>query len=216
MTKRGASFSSSGLSYQVLDLPDQQPGLFVSIDYESAPVPEYNYVADFVQVVPLEVQVLIILGKTDYPEKRLRNKLEIYFPAQTFVNQLWYSSREMHRVLREFADRTKCFPNLMKPETLHCDKVQTLFANNVVMVRSGTESLMDFFYLSPKELATKPIKRAPLEMEALVRVTCSPTFLLAFLDLCDPVQDGLIKQFGSEFYGDQAAIPQALESKQHQ
>jgi hypothetical protein len=216
MKKHGTSFSNSGLNYKVLNTPDnQQQGLYLTIDYESAPVPEYNYVADFVQVIPLDVQVLIILAKIDFPEKRLRNKLEIYFPAQTFVNQLWHSSREMHKALREFAERTKCFPNLTKPETLLCDKTQTLFANNVVMVRSGTECLMDFFYLSPKELATKPIKRAPLEMEALVRVTCSPTFLLAFLDLCEPVQEGLIKQFGSEFYGDQGAIPQALESKQH-
>jgi hypothetical protein len=209
MAKHGGRLSNSGLSYQAAG----PQGLYLSIDYESAPVPEYNYVADFVQVMSLDVQALIILGKMDFPENRLRNKLEIYFPAYTFVNQLWHSSRLMHKALREFADETKCSLDLPKPQTLHCDKVQTLLANNVVMVRSGADCLMDFFYLSPKELATKPPRRAPLEMEALVRVTCSFTFLLAFLDRCEPVQEELRHKFGSDFYGDQSAIPETLESR---
>jgi hypothetical protein len=216
LSKLTKSGSTSGLaSYRLVGPPDKPQGMLLSINYEAAPVPDYNYVADFVQVSALDVQAYIVMGKLEYPgAKRLRNKVEIYFPAHTFVAQLWNSSRQLHKALREFAERTQCFPNLPELETLQCDRVQTLHANNVVMVHMGAECMLDFFYLSPKEMWLKTSKKAAItEMEALVRVVCSPTLLLSFLDMCDPVQDKLMKQFGREFYDPELTAAKILESQ---
>ena len=177
----------------------ENPALMMQIDYEQAPVPAHYYTADYFQLEPLETQVLIIFGKLDHPQKdRLRNKIEIYFPADAFVQQLWKSSRDFEKSLAGFIDKAKTQivgPSSFPPVT---DKVQTLQSNNVLMVLSTNQTMMDFFYISVKDLWLRPQRNQPIGMEALVRVMCEPPMLMGFLQEASKIVDRYKGRFGIE------------------
>jgi hypothetical protein len=64
------------------------------------------------------------------------------------------------------------------------------------MALSGFDSLIDFYYLSPRELSVKATKgRKNIELEPLARVILSPPMLLGFLNLCEEIVESLSSTF---------------------
>ena len=165
----------------------------LAINYEEAPVPQHYYVADWFDVAARDLDVIISFGNLD--RGRLRSKIEIVFPVFYFVKQLWNSSRDFHVTLRNFVAAWNLQSAKVDTADLAGDKFQVLKANNVVMILSGPETLMDFFYISPKDLWSKPRKGEPLDLEAVVRIMLAPTLLLGFLDACEPICRELSARF---------------------
>ncbi len=200
LTKHEEFTGTGPVRYRLEGPADGPTGATISIDYTEAPVPEHFYVADYFRVINLEPQVLFVFGKWEDPEKcqKLRNKLEIYFPAVFFVKQLWKSSREFHQTLRSFVEQYGYAAGAPGALTEGADKVQTIHSNNVLMVLSSGEAMMDFFYLSPREMYFKPRKKRNIELEPLVRVIIAPTLLLGFLDGCQPIAESLRAKFPAE------------------
>lgn len=169
------------------------------VDYADAPVPEHYYVADYFEVVNLDPQVLFIFGKLTYPGQNvLRNKLEIYFPALVFITQFWHSRREFHKTLRAFVSQAGYEP--VRPGNFSgaVEKVQTIHSNNALMILAGGECMLDFFYISPRDLALKTPKGQNITLEPLVRVIASPNLILGFLDACEPIAELLQPKFGEQ------------------
>lgn len=171
----------------------------VAVDYSKAPVPPHYYVADYFEVVNLDPQVLFIFGKLDYPaQDRLRSKLEIDFPALLFMAQLWKSQQEFHKTLRayvkEFGYQAANQGSISGP----VERIQTIHSNNALMIMTGGECMIDFFYMSPRDLALEAPRGGNISLEPLVRVITSPNILLGFLDACEPVAASLMPKFGSE------------------
>ena len=198
--------------YQVRETPDGKiAAVSITIAYDEAPVPDHYYIADYYQVVPQDLDVLLIFGKLDHPKTdKLRNKVEIYFPVHLFVQQLWKSSRDFQKTLETFIEGVHAQPvgpSDLPPDT---DKVQTLHANNVLMVLSAGQSIMDFFYISAKDLWLKPAKGEPIGIEALVRVIIPAPVLLGFLQECDRLVPTLVENFEIKLSEDEDAI---VESK---
>lgn len=178
------AIASSPVKYEVRGPSEQPTGLMISINYEDAPVPERYYVADWFDVAERDLDVVLSFGNLDY-SKKLRSKIEIVFPSYNFVNQLWRSCQPFHAKLQKFLEELK-LPSVKPGNTeLSSDKLQILISNNVLMVWTGTECLMDFFYISPKDLWSKPRRGENIELEPVVRVLVSPTLLNGFLDACD-------------------------------
>jgi hypothetical protein len=205
LAKREDLHGSGPVRYRIDGPPEAPTGAIIAIDYTEAPVPNHYYVADYFQVFDQDPQILFVFGKTDFPETgRLRNKLEIYFPSYFFVKQLWISSRAFHEALRRFTvDRGYSpVPAGTIPGTT--EKVQTLHSNNVLMVQSGGECMMDFFYLSPRDFYLKTQKKQNVDLEALVRVIISHTLLLGFLDACEPIAQALATKYESDENAGQA------------
>ncbi len=202
---------SGPVRYVVQEAKHGKPSVVsLGIAYDEAPVPSSYYVADYYQVVPLDLEVLLIFGKLDHPNvEKLRNKIEVYFPAELFVRQLWKSSREFQKTLEAYVEKghsQAVGPGAISPQT---DKVQTLHSNNVLMVLSAGHCIMDFFYISAKDLWLKPPKNEAIGIEALVRVITSGALVLGFLRECDKIAGGLIEKLGIELEDDNAV----LESK---
>jgi len=185
--------------------------LSLGIAYDEAPVPEHYYVADYYQVIPGDFSVLLIFGKLDHPQVgRLRNKVEIYFPVENFVRQLWNSSRTFQTSLEKYVVTNKAEPVRPSNISAETDKVQTLQSNNALIVQSTGDCIIDFFYISPKDLWLKPMKSEPIGMEALVRVMVTASVMLGFLHECDKVAKELIDKLGIKVENEDATLESKL------
>ncbi|HEY5175801.1 MAG TPA: hypothetical protein VII95_09595 [Terriglobales bacterium] len=212
LAKAEQNYNRSGpVRYTVQEIEGKASVISLAVAYEEAPVPANYYVADFYQVVSQDLAVLLIFGKLDHPNvEKLRNKIEIYFPAEMFVRQLWKGSRDFEKTLESYVEHSHT--QAIGPGTVsaQADKVQTLHSNNVLMVLSAGHCMMDFFYISAKELWLRPPKNEPIGIEALVRVIASGAFVLGLLRECDKVAQELIERLGIEFEENDNA---AMESK---
>lgn len=198
---RREDFVGTGPVRYRIEGPSEAPtGASIKIDYTDAPVPEHYYVADYFYAADLGFQALLAFGKWEDAgqKEKLRNKLEIYFPAAFFLSQLWKSRRDFHKTLRGLVVKHGFSAAEAGSPDTKAEKTQTIHSNNVLMVLSGGECMMDFFYLSPRDMYLRIRKRKPLALEPLVRVIISPTHLLGFLDACEPIAASLATKFPSE------------------
>lgn len=194
---RRDEFQGTGpVRYKIQSGPHGVQHAFLTIDYADAPVPAHYYVADYYEVANLDPRILITFGKLNHPRNdTLRNKLEIDFPAMTFVTQFWKSREDFQKLLRTFVEMFKYKPIPPGKIDSQIEKVQTLHSNNAMMVLSGGECMIDFFYLSPRDMTLKTAKSENLSLEPLVRVIVSPDLLLGFLDACQPIADELAPKY---------------------
>jgi hypothetical protein len=189
---------SGAIRYRYLGPHDAPTALLLAVDYTDAPVPQHYYVSDFLYVANFDPQVLFVFGKKESagsPGLQLRNKIEVFFPAIYFVNQLWRSSRDFHEKLRKMVQHYQYETPAVSPADLSCQKVQTFHSNNVMIVLSGGEAMLDFFYISPRDLYLKPRRRETIGLEALVRVIIAPNLLLSLLDACQPMAQALEEKY---------------------
>lgn len=191
-------FNRSGsVHYHVEQRDDGSSAVTMMVDFERAPTPSHTYVADFSAVSRTESDVLIVFGKINLPvAKSLRNKIEMYFPGQPFVYQLWKSSRKLHEMLLKSAAEKGNIARNPDVATSETEKVQTMAANNALIVVGGGQCMIDFFLVSAKDLWIKTRKGDPLDMEALVRVYLNERLLLEFLDRCDAIAQELVGELG--------------------
>lgn len=201
MTKlaRADQWISSGpVRYRHLG-PMQNPvGIELGVDFAKAPVPEHFYVADYLFVEEDQSQILLTFGKLDRPATdTLRSKLEVYFSPVMFVKQLWASSREFHGRVKKYVEERGLRPPRWD-KLLAAPKAQTFQSNQVMMLLSEGESLLDFFYISPKDIYYRPRLAEKLELEPLVRVILVPELLASFLEGCQPVAEKLLPKYGDK------------------
>lgn len=212
LAKAGNINRQGPVRYVVQETTEGQPGvLTLGVAYDEAPVPDHFYVADYYQVIVNDFSVLLIFGKLDHPQlDRLRNKLEIYFPVENFVRQLWNSSRKFQISLETYVADNKAKAVEPSKVSAQTDKVQTLQSNNALMVQATGDCIMDFFYISPKDLWLKPIKSEPIGMEALVRVMVTASVMLGFLHECDRAAQELIEKLGIKLEDEDAVLESKL------
>jgi hypothetical protein len=197
LARRDQLSGSGPVRYKIQSMKDGVQTAMLAIDYSEAPVPPHYYVADYYEVVNRDPQILFTFGKLNYPnENQLRNKLEIDFPAQHFIVQLWRSAGEFHKMLRAFVRQFGYQPVAPGSISEPVEKVQTIHSNNALMIQSGGECMIDFFYLSPRDMALKMPKSESVLLEPLVRVIMSPNLLLGLLDACEPIAESLTSKFG--------------------
>lgn len=172
----------------------------VKVDWAEAPVPQHYFVCDYFYVLNLDASVLLAFGKLDNIKKKdkLRTKLEINFPSFSFVHQLWNTSREFHKKIAKLVeDRGFNVPDAGDPN-IAAEKVQTIHSNNSLMVLSGEESTVDFYYLSPRDLYFKTRKKKDLELEPLARIILNPPLLLSFLNSCESIAESLAPKYEND------------------
>ncbi len=206
-------FNRSGNVYYRLDQrEDGESTVTLTVDFERAPEPERSYIADYFEIHRTDADVMIVFGKKDYPsDKKLRNKIEIYFPFHPFVHQLWKSSRKLHKLLektfKEKGKTAKTPGNIDSSQAL----VQTLAANNALVVMSGGQCVMDFFLIAAKDLWVKTKKGDPLNVDAIVRVFFSEHILLGFLNRCDEIAQVLIPELDIPVMEEDDEVVESIE-----
>jgi hypothetical protein len=187
---------SGAVRYRTANSAEGQLFVAFQVDYSAARVPEHFYVADYLEVHNIDPVVLLVFGKRIAPDvDDLRNKLEVYFPSQHFVTQLWRGSRDFHKALRGWCAEFQLNAVSAPPIKSSTATVKTIHANNALMVLAGGESLIDFFYLSPKDVSLKAPKGEDIQLMPLVRVLLAPNLLLGLLNACEPIVHALTPKY---------------------
>lgn len=217
MTKlaKSSDFLGTGPVQYQLEGPIESPtNIQLKVDYTDAPVPRDYYVADYFYVEDHDPNVLFVFGKLDGSNGtvKLRTRLEIHFPALFFVNQLLASSKKFHESVRAYAQRFQYEATKAGEKNVSAEKTQTLHSNNVLMCLSGGDSVMDFYYISPRDMYFKPRNNRNIELEPLARVIIDPPTLLGFLDECSKIAGPLISKFAETSKLGEADHEHSMES----
>jgi hypothetical protein len=154
-----------------------------ALDYSKADTPDRAYFADYCDVAKARFGYSLFFGKLIPGTIQLRTKIEIAFPADMFLRQLWESSRELHKLAKKIWDKSSTAE--MMPGAIDTDKVQTFRANNVFIAMSGEESLFDFYYIAPSEIHfVRTGQRSEVHLNPVVRVTLPSPMVYEFLEKC--------------------------------
>ena len=165
--------------------PDPSHALVeIAVDYRNAEIPGRAYFADHCEVLKGRFGYTLLFGKLVPGRKALRTQIEITFPQEMFVRQLWATSRELHKVVKQL-------PHKEAPDfsgsVEGTEKVQTFRSNNVFMGVWGEDSVLDFYYLSPKDMHDLRNKQSSnVSLEPVVRVVMDTGLLDEFLEQCRP------------------------------
>jgi hypothetical protein len=189
MTKRGSKnraltphFGLGPVHFRIVHHEGSQTMAELGVDYSQADVPERAYYADYVEVQPARSGISLLFGKLIPGTEKLRTQVEIVFPNDMFLRQLWGTTRDVHRTLLEIRDKLKIEPMGKATET---EKVQTFRSNNVFIGMWGDEAVADFYYLSPRDFyLVRTGAMARVGLEPVVRIVMYPGLLLEFFEKC--------------------------------
>lgn len=163
--------------------------LEMGIDYGKAEVPERSYYADYCEVREARLGYSLVFAKLIPGSRRLRTKVEVAFPAEMFRLQLWGGSREFHKTVQRLAGSAE-LPRVTNVEDT--DKVQSFRSNNAFMGVWGEEALIDFYYLSPRDMHfVRMRQKADAFLEPVVRIVMGTGLMLEFLEACRPFAERL-------------------------
>jgi hypothetical protein len=190
--------TTGAVRYRLLGSTGKPTGVEFGLDYAKAPVPAHFYFADYLSVDEDSSQVMFTFGKLDKPAtNKLRSKVEIYFNPVMFVKQFWASTREVHKSIQEYANKHG-LSAIAKSQLLEAPKVQTFQSNNVAILLSIGECLLDFYYVSPKDLFYRTPQGEKVDAEALVRIILSVELVLSLLDQSRPIAEKLLPKYGED------------------
>ena len=206
MTRRGsrntlipAPVAGGPVHFRLIHDGGNQTSAEIGIDYSKAEVPARSYYADYVDVQRARSGIGLVFGKLIPKTTQLRTEIEVGFPDDMFVRQIWGTSREIHKTLEQFREKFKLEPIGEVKET---DKVQTFRSNNAFMGMWSDEALIDFYYLSPRDLHyVKVGGKSRVDLEPVVRVVMYSGLLLEFLDKCSELVPALEPSVREEVNG---------------
>ena len=167
----------------------QENTVELSVNYEKAEVPARAYFADYCDVVPGRGSISLFFGKLKPGSSVLRNKVEIGFPEDLFIRQVWKNSRKLHEKLK-----TEFGKHPLQPitELTDTEVVQAFRANNVLMLGMGEEALADFYYIAPTEIHLALNKgRQEVALDPVIRIVLAGALLFELLEKCKPVVEFL-------------------------
>jgi hypothetical protein len=157
------------------------------VEYDKAEVPSRAYYADYCDVVKGRSGVSLLFGKLKPGSSVLRNKVEIVFPEELFVRQLWKNSRQLHEKVKQEFERRPLEPI---SDLVDTDTAQAFRANNVMMMGMADEALMDFYYIAPTEVHyayTK--KRNEITLDPVIRIVMSGSLVFELLEKCQKIAE---------------------------
>ncbi|HLH20736.1 MAG TPA: hypothetical protein VKX45_26145 [Bryobacteraceae bacterium] len=163
--------------------------LALRVEYDKAEVPARAYYADYCDVIRGRSGISLIFGKLKPGTSVLRNKVEIVFPEDLFIRQLWKNSRELHAKLSEDFKEHPLDPVMDLKDT---DTVQAFRANNVMMLGTKDDGVLDFYYIAPTEVHyAYAKKKTDIALDPVIRVVLSGGVLFEMLERCGKIVERL-------------------------
>lgn len=182
VSQRGVQASSGPVQLRVVERAADHSVMEIGIDYSRVDVPERAYYADYCDVQQGRVDFSLLFGKLIPGSNALRTEIEIAFPQELLVAQLWGGSRDLQKTVMQIAEKKPLQPlEDIKPT----DKVQTFRANNVFMGVWGEDAVLDFYFISPRDMhyfMTQNLSN--ISLEPVIRVVVGTALLAEFLEKC--------------------------------
>ncbi len=178
-----ASTAKKPVTVRIVHASPELTTVEMAVDYRGVDAPSRAYYADYCDVQKGRVGYSLVFGKLEPGGAALRTKIEVTFPREMFLRLLWGTSRGIHAILEKLPLQ-KLEPINVNPKT---DKVQTFRANNLFMGLWGEDSVLDFYYMSPKSLGELSLQpKVEAELEPVIRVAIDTALLYEFLEKCRP------------------------------
>lgn len=168
------------------------PDRSITIDMAKLPTPTQVYDADYAWIEHRPGDLRMFFAKQSRNDSAtLRTRLELRYPPENLVFQLWHNSREFHAKMRAFADkwpqdRTR---DEVSPERMPAAKEHSEWANFEAMAHAGTEASIDFYTVPASGIARFIAGQgsAGLKMVPIVRIQMTIFELTRLLDSMEPV-----------------------------
>jgi hypothetical protein len=163
--------------------------LALRVEYDKAEVPARAYYADYSDVIQGRSGISLIFGKLRPGTSVLRNKVEIVFPEDFFIRQLWKNSRALHKKMDEELKDSRLEPITDLTDT---ETVQAFRANNVMMLGTKDDGVLDFYYIAPTEIHYAYVKKkTDIALDPVIRIVLSGALLLEFMERCGKIVEHL-------------------------
>jgi hypothetical protein len=163
--------------------------LSLRVEYDKAEVPARAYYADYCDVVQGRSGISLVFGKLKPGTSVLRNKVEVVFPEELFIRQFWKNSRELHTKMGQDFSSRQLEPIADLKDT---DTVQAFRANNVMMLGTKDDGVLDFYYIAPTEIHyAYSKKRTDIALDPVIRIVLSGAVLFELLELCGKIVERL-------------------------
>jgi hypothetical protein len=184
----------------------------IKVHWAKLRIPDKTYEADYAWVKVRHGAVSVFFGKQDLDSPNtLRTRLEIRYPVEKFLNHFWRQSRDFHQKLREARKYPGWSANRIKesPETMKALKDHSETANFDYCARSGSEAVIDFYYVSPSGIArlAQGMGATSIRVDPVVRIQLMMPELLGLLDAAEPVVEELTKNLPEEYRDDADPVP---------
>jgi len=153
----------------------------ITLDLSMAPVSERTYWTNAAGVRLIDDSVQLLFGQKQLTGNRLRSLLVITISienAQRFLASCIEFRPDLDKVLKDIAPSTPFDFSGDEPS-----QTVALTASILSTARSGNESSIDFYYVSPRMLADfARTQMTQLAVEAVVRVTLSTSLIAMLID----------------------------------
>ena len=178
-------FGKGGVRYR---LPEGDGGpIEIRIDYGLvAPPPSYFY-AD---VLGLRVDrpllmVVLSFGRRSQSGDKISERIDIVMPEEALFQGFWKSTRNVEEVVDKILGQLRKQP----PErrlTMGEEPAITLFANNIFVAVGNSETSLDFYHLSPRDVHLAKTRRYDISMQPIARIIMSTLLVKTFFRLLEP------------------------------
>jgi hypothetical protein len=175
---------------RIIDVGQNNNAIEMRIDYEKAEAPAKAYYSDYCDVIHGRGGVSLIFGKVNPGTSQLRSKIEVVFPEEMFVRQLWKNTRHLEPVVKHEFQKRPLEPIAAAQPNL--DVAQSFRSNNVFLIVMAEEALMDFYYIAPTEVHYAfTRKRTEIQLDPVLRVVLPSSLVFELLEKAKPIVERL-------------------------
>lgn len=131
-------------------------------------------------------------------ESDLRSPVaRVMFPVDSLIDHFWRNSRDFGLQCRHLLDEAGIPPEPIgqKAGLVRSDVVVS--SNLSSMYRAGVESIIDFYYISPRDIHFARLQAKKPEIQGVLRVQLPLTVLVGILDHVDSVIQALRDRLGT-------------------
>jgi len=179
-------FGSNGVFYRFL--AGEEGPIEIKIDFGSVPTPASYYYADSL-LLNLDQDLrmsLLSFGRRDANTNKFADRIDVAIPTKSLFGPFWASSRDIEKTVDKILEASGVSvpkPNpVSSPESL----AATVFANTIFAAVGETESTLDFYHLSPREVHLAKTQKKDIQLQPIIRVIVSTVLTKVFFDTLRP------------------------------
>lgn len=197
----GTVYGKNGVFYK---FPQGETGpVQINVDFALVPPPQSYYYADAIDLrVDNDLFMAILsFGRREIGTDRFADRIDIVMPAASLFRRFWLSSRDVEGVVDQVM-KVLGESSEVAPASAGTSLAMTFFANMIFIAAGDGESLLDFYYLSPRDVHLAKTRKLDIQVIPSMRVILSTVMTKYFFELLKPhVQETQASQLTEERRG---------------
>jgi hypothetical protein len=179
-------FGSNGVFYRFL--AGEEGPIEIKIDFGFVPTPASYYYADSL-LLNLDQDLcmsVLSFGRRDASTNKFADRIDVAIPTKSLFGPFWVSSREVEKNVDKVLETSGVSVPKPKPISSPESLAPTVFANTIFAAVGETESTLDFYHLSPREIHLAKTQKKDIQLQPIIRVIVSTVLTKIFFDTLRP------------------------------